>query len=169
MDRLMRALTAWFSIVVIAMAVCGSVALAQTNKACGLVTDAEIQSVLGSKVTMKAGSLATAQTCSGEAPTARVLVRLFTRTGDPSGKTEQAGIDALRKMGAQVEVQSAAGIGCMTATPPASMATMGFNTTCSVTAKSPTIAVIEITAKSQKDMVPMQKLRAVAEKMATRF
>jgi hypothetical protein len=49
------------------------------------------------------------------------------------------------------------------------MAAMGFGTTCTVTIKSPTIAVIEITAKNQKDMVPMEKLRAVAEKMASRL
>jgi hypothetical protein len=30
-------------------------------------------------------------------------------------------------------------------------------------------AVIEIQAKTQKDMAPMEKLRSVAEKMATRF
>ena len=46
---------------------------------------------------------------------------------------------------------------------------MGFGSTCTVTSKAPTFAVMEITAKTQKDMVPMEKLRAVAEKMASRF
>jgi len=165
----MRAMMMWFSIAVIAMAARGGVVLAQANQACGLVTAAELQSALGGAVTLKAGSLGTAQTCSGETPTATVLVRLFKRTGDPTGKTEQAGIDALRKMGAQVEVKATGGISCMTAAPPAKMAAMGFGTTCTVTIKSPTIAVIEITAKNQKDMVPMEKLRAVAEKMASRL
>ena len=46
---------------------------------------------------------------------------------------------------------------------------MGFGSTCTVTSKAPTFAVMEITAKTQNDMVPMEKLRAVAEKMASRY
>jgi hypothetical protein len=133
------------------------------------VTGSELQSALGSNVTLKPSSIGEVQTCGGETQSARVLLRFFTRSGDPSGKTEQAGIDAIRKMGAQVDVKTAGGIMCMTAVPPANMAAMGFGTTCTVTSKAPTFAVIEITAKTQKDMVPMEKLRAVAEKMATRF
>jgi hypothetical protein len=85
---------------------------------------------------------------------------------DPTGKAEQAGIDAIRKMGAQVDVKTSNGIMCMPAVP---LATMGFGTTCTVTSKAPMFAVIEITAKTQMDMVPMEKLRAVAEKMTSRF
>jgi hypothetical protein len=72
-------------------------------------------------------------------------------------------------LGAQVDVKTSGGIMCMTAVPPEKMAAMGFGTTCTVTSKAPTFAVIEITAKTQKDMVSMERLRAVAEKMASRF
>jgi hypothetical protein len=157
------------AVVAIAMAARVGVAQAPVDKACGLVTDSELQSALGSKVTLKPGSIGDVQTCGGETQSARVLVRLFKRSSDPSGRAEQAGIDAIRKMGAQVDVKTAGGIMCMTAVPPANMAAMGFGTTCTVTSKAPTFAVIEITAKTQKDMVPMETLRAVAEKMATRF
>jgi hypothetical protein len=157
------------AVAVIAMAAQTSVAQAPANRACGLVTDSELQSALGSKVTLKAGSIGDVQTCSGETQSARVLVRLFKRIADPSGNAEQAGIDAIRKMGAQVDVKTSGGITCMTAVPPANMAAMGFGTTCTVTNKASTFAVIEITAKTQKDMVPMEKLRAVAEKMASRL
>ena len=170
MIRQTRAISVLVSAVaVIAMAARTSVAQAPANKACGLVTDSELQSALGSKVALKAGSIGDVQTCSGETPSARVLLRFFKRITDRSGNAEQAGIDAIRKMGAQVDVKTSGGIMCMTAVPPAKMAAMGFGTTCTVTSKAPTFAVIEITAKTQKDMVPMEKLRGVAEKMASRF
>ena len=105
--------------------------------------------------------------CSGQGASARVMLRLFTRAGAASGDTEKAGIEAVKKMGAQVDVKTANGITCMTTVPQANLAQMGFGTT--VTSKAPTFAVIEITAKTQKDMVPIEKLRTVAETMATRF
>jgi hypothetical protein len=157
------------AVVLLALTAGTSAAQTTASKACSLVTDGEIEGALGSKVPLKPGSMGNVQTCSGQAPNATVLVRLFTRAGDPSGKTEQAGIDAIKKMGAQVEVKTAGGIMCMTTVPPANMAAMGFMTSCTVSSKAPTYAVIEITAKSQQAMVPLDKLRAVAEKMATRF
>jgi hypothetical protein len=57
----------------------------------------------------------------------------------------------------------------MTTVPPANLAQYGYGTTCTVTSKAPMFAVIEIKAKAQKDMVPMDKLRTIAVKMATRF
>ena len=147
----------------------GLVAQTITAKACNLVTESEVQSVLGAKVTLKNGAIGEVQTCSGEAPTATMMLRLFKRTGDPSGAKEKAGIDAIKKMGAQVDVKTAEGITCMTTVPPANLAQYGYGTTCTVTSKAPVFAVIEITAKAQKDMVPMDKLRTIAEKMATRF
>ena len=147
----------------------GLVAQTTALKACGLVTESEVQSVLGAKVTLKSGAIGDVQTCSGEAPPAAMTIRLFKRTGDPSGAKEKAGIDALKKMGAQVDVKTAEGITCMTTVPPANLAQYGYGTTCTVTSKAPMFAVIEITAKAQKDMVPMDKLRTIAVKMATRF
>ena len=139
------------------------------GKACGLVTETEIQSVLGAKVTLKSGAIGDVQTCSGEASTATMTIRLFRRTGDPSGAKEKAGIEAIKKMGAQVDVKSSGGVTCMTTVPPANLAQYGFSTSCTVTNKAPMFAIIEIQAKTQKDMASMEKLRSVAEKMATRF
>lgn len=61
------------------------------------------------------------------------------------------------------------GVMCMTVVPPANLAAVGFGTTCTVISKAPTFAVIEVTANAQKDMVPMEKLRGLAIKMASRF
>ena len=157
------------AVVLSTVAAQASMAQATGTKACGLVTESELQSALGSKVTLKPGSIGDVQTCSGETPGATVLVRFFKRSTDRSGNAEQAGIEAIKKMGAQVDVKTSGGIMCMTAVPPQSLAAMGFGTTCTVTSKAPTFAVIEITAKTQRDMVPMERLRAVAEKMASRF
>jgi hypothetical protein len=157
------------AVVVIAATAAASMAQAPANRACALVTDSELQSALGSKVTLKAGSIGDVQTCGGETQSVRVLLRFFKRSSDPSGSAEQAGIDTIRKMGAQVDVKTSGGIMCITAVPPENMAAMGYGTTCTVTSKAPTVAVIEITAKTQKEMVPMEKLRSVAEKMASRF
>ena len=169
MIRLARLLVAVSAAIIIATA--GQAGLAQTpaGKACALVTDAELQSALGSRVALKPGSLGNVQTCSGESPNVTVSLRLLTTSKASDGSKEKAGIEAIKKMGAQVDVKTSGGIMCMTVVPPASKAAMGFGTTCTVTSKAPTYAVIEITAKTQKDMVPMEKLRAVAEKMASRF
>ena len=170
MIRLNRTLVVLSAAVIVSvMAGQASLAQAPANKACELVTDVELQSALGSKVTLKPGSLGNVQTCSGESPSATVLVRFLKTSTASSGSPEHSGIDAIKKMGAQVDVKTSGGIMCMTVVPPTNLAAVGFGTTCTVTSKAPTYAVIEITAKTQKDMVPMEKLRAVAEKMASRF
>ena len=70
--------------------------------------------------------------------------------------------------GGKVEVKTFGQVTCSTMVPPPNLAQYGYNTTCSVL-KGETVVAIEVTAKSQKDMVPMEKLRPVAEKMATRI
>lgn len=157
------------AVALLALVDLASAAQSPANKACGLVTEPELEAVLGSRAPLKAGSIGDVQTCGGATPSAKVLVRFFRRTADPSGNVEQAGVDAIRKMGVQVDVKTSGGIMCMTAVPPASMAAMGFGTTCTVTSKAPVFAVIEVTAKTRADMVPMEALRAVAQKMANRF
>ena len=146
-------------------------AQAQTpaGKACGLITESEAQSILGAKVILKDGSLGSAQTCTAESQTATMMLRSFKRTGDASGATEKAGIEAVKKMGTQVDVKTSGGIMCMTTVPPANLAQYGYGTSCTVMSKAPLFAVIEVKSKTPKDMIPMEKLRTVAEKMATRF
>lgn len=158
------------SLVLSTLAAQPSIAQGTGNKACGLVTESELQSTLGWRVTLEPYSTTDdVHMCGGKTESARVLLRVFTRSKDPSGTVEQAGIEAIKKMGAQVDVSTSGGIMCMTVVPPQSMAAMGFGTTCTVTSKAPRFAVIEITAQTHKDMVPMERLRRVAEKMASRF
>ena len=163
-----RALAA-FALTLISGAVRTMVAQAPANKACGLVTASELQTILGGSVTLTPSSIGEVQMCTGKTQTASVVVRLFKRTTDPSGRTEQAGIDAVKRMGAQVDVKTSGGITCMTTVPPPSLTQYGYGTTCTVASKAPIFAVIEVTAKAQKDMVPMERLRAIAERMANRI
>jgi hypothetical protein len=85
-----------------------------------------------------------------------------------NGETERKGMEIMKKMGAQVEVKAFGPVTCSTITPPATMPESGYNTTCSYSKKT-SVAAIEITAKTQKDAVPIDKLRPLAEKMADRF
>ncbi|MGZ5102523.1 MAG: hypothetical protein ACXWBU_17320, partial [Usitatibacter sp.] len=93
------------------------------------------------------------------------MVRTFTRTGDPGVAREQAGVEAMRKMGAQVEVKTFGAITCVATIPSQSMALAGDGTSCTVK-KAPKFAVIEVAAKDRKDMVSMERLRTVAEGIA---
>ena len=144
------------------------------NKACGLVTPSELQGVLGGNVILNGGlSMPGGKTeiCTGQAPTTSVMLRLVTGLDpgrDRSGNKEKAGIELFKKMGAKVDVKTFGSIACSTIEPPAGQMQKGINTTCTVT-KDTAVAGIEVTAKNLKDMVSIDRLRPLAEKMASRF
>jgi hypothetical protein len=142
---------------------------ADANKACALVTQSELEAVLGEKVTLKPGGMEKVLLCNGTTPKASVLLRVATkRDGSGSGDAAKAGIEAARKMGAQVDVKTFGPMTCSTMVPPENLAAYGFNTTCSIT-KGASVAAIEITAKTRADMVSIERLKALADKMAGRF
>ena len=135
--------------------------------ACSLATADELQAALGTKVSglkpqgMQRGS---AQMCVGQTPTATVMLRRAQRSSAP-GK-EAAGIEAAKKMGAQVEVKTDGPITCSSMVPPKNLEQYGFNTTCSVF-KNGQVAAIEVTAKSRANTVTVDALHKVAENMAS--
>jgi hypothetical protein len=140
------------------------------NKACALATSEELQALLGAKVSDLKGTDVPggdAAICMGQTPTARVMLRLAKRS-EQGGGAEAAGIEIAKKMGAQVDVKTFGAVTCSTVIPPANLAQHGFNTTCSIVKKT-NVAAIEVTAKTQKDMIGIDKLRPLAEKMAERF
>ena len=144
---------------------------AEANQACGLATPAEIESALGSSIVLNPMGGGKAEFCTGQVPNAKVVLRLASGLDpgrDRSGAKEKAGLEMMKKMGAQVEVKSLGPIVCSTVVPPAGKEQMGYNTTCTVS-KDTAVAGIEVTAKSQKDMVSIERLRPLAEKMAGRF
>lgn len=138
------------------------------GKACGLATPEELQAAMGGPVTALKShqSAGGGDVCMGQTPTATVLLRLVTRSGKPGA--EAAGVEAARKLGAQVEVKTEGPITCSSMIPPKGLEQYGFNTTCAVF-KSGQVAAVEVAAKSQKDMVPVERLRTLAGLMARRF
>src|SRR6266851_4415796 len=148
---------------------------AETGKACALLTPEEIEAATGLKISAlnpgaAPGSVAnpgTADLCSGATPAATILLRLAKRSG--AAGREAKGIEAVKKMGAQVDVKNFGPITCSALVPPANLAAqVPFNTTCTVT-KGEVVAGIEVTTRTRKDMVSIDKLRPLAEKMAQRF
>jgi hypothetical protein len=133
--------------------------------ACGLLTPAEVETALGARIssfTEGAGGL-----CSAAGPAVTVMLRMAKKGAAPG--REAKGIAVAKQMGAQVDVQTFGATTCSTLVPPPQMAqAMGFNTTCSID-KGDRVAAVEVTAKSQANMVSIEKLRALAEKMTPRF
>ncbi|WHZ27326.1 MAG: hypothetical protein OJF51_002123 [Nitrospira sp.] len=155
-------------VVVVAMMMPTYAAAADGNNACSLATPAEIQTALSSPIVMNSMGN---DLCMGATSNAKVMLRIATGldpTRDRSGAKEKAGLDIVRKMGGQAEAKTFGPIVCSTIQPPPGKDQMGYNTTCTVS-KDTAVAGIEVTAKSQKDMVPIDKLHPVAEKIAGRF
>jgi hypothetical protein len=151
------------------LAAFGESAQAQ-NKACDLVTPRELQSVLGTAVSGMKGQPrpgSDAEICMGQASAYRVMLRLAKRS-DTSGDKEAKGLAMAKQMGAQVDVKKFGDTTCSSFIPPANMQQAGYNTTCSVF-KNGQVGAVEITTTSQKDMVPIETLRLVAEKIAGRL
>jgi len=87
---------------------------------------------------------------------------------DRSGSKEKAGMEMLKQMGGQVEVRTFGPIVCSTLEPPTDKQQMGYNTTCTVN-KDTAMAGIEFTANKKSDMLPIDRVHGLAEKVAGRF
>lgn len=145
-------------------------AQAANNKACTLLTPAELEPVAGKVAEFKSiAATAEAQVCSARSVKGSVMLRWSkSKSKADSAKAAAQGVAAARDMGATVDVKTFGPITCSTMIPPANMTQYGFNTTCSV-AKGDAVAAVEIGARFKKDMVSIDKLRPLAEKLATRF
>lgn len=143
-------------------------AFADSNKACALATPAELEGLLGEAVPVTPqGAMEGGSICGGANSKATVILRVARARGS-SADAAKAGADIARKSGAQVDIQTFGPMTCSTTIPPDNLAGYGFNTTCSLT-KDKSVAAIEVTSKKKADMVPIDKLKPVAEKMSSRF
>jgi len=171
-----RLFSRWLAVATMVGAVVVMVAPANAadgNKACVLVTPADLEVVLGTTVTLSGGQMSggKVEICSGQAMSLKVMLRLVTGLDpgrDRSGAKEKAGIEAVKKLGVQVDVKTFGPMVCVTMEPLAGKEQMGYNTTCTVS-KDTALAGIEIAANNKNDMVSIEKLRPLAEKMAERF
>jgi len=140
------------------------------NKACGLVSPPEIESILDGKVAWNGSASLPGDTihiCAGQAANARITLLLVTGVaseGDRSDSKGKARLELVRQMGEQVEIKTFGPIVCSTLEPPSGQQHIGYSTTCTVS-KGTTMAGIEVTANNKEAMLPIERLRPVAEKM----
>src|SRR5215472_2905701 len=87
---------------------------ATDNKACSLLTFAEVQAATGLKLSGWRAQPQTGQSdaalCNGDAGTATVLLRMATRTG--LADRESKGVAIAKQMGAQVDVKTFGPVTC---------------------------------------------------------
>ena len=162
----------WSAIMTLTIQVTSAAATGD-NKACELLNESEIASLLGADVALKGGAMPGGKThiCSGQAANTRIMLRLVTGLDpgrDRSGSKEKAGLDIVKQMGGQVEVKTFGPIVCSTVEPPAGKDQMGYNTTCTVS-NDTAMAGIEVTANTKQAMIPIERLRPLTEKMMGRF
>ncbi len=154
--------------VTIAFVLAAPAGAAEKNKACDLVTPAELEAVVGAAVTLTPqGKMEGGAICTGSSAKGRLLLRLA-KSRPGAEDAAKAGIESARKMGFQGDVETFGPITCSTLLPPENLAAHGFNTTCTVT-KDKSVAGVEFTAKTKADMIPIERLKPLAEKMAGRF
>jgi hypothetical protein len=155
--------------IILAAGILTAALAAGANQACALLSAAEFENLLGAGISSLTGSaMGTAQMCSGHTPAATILLRLA-KQSDAAKIAGVKGVEVLRKMGFQIDIKTFGPMTCSALVPPQSMVPQyGFNTTCSVV-KGGQVAAVEITAKRKADAVPIEKLRPLAEKMASRF
>jgi hypothetical protein len=148
---------------------------AADNKACKLLTPAELEPVVGGKLSAFQGqSIGTADVCTASSANAGVILRFSKQTETASsGRSSPADavakqLENLRKMGARVEVKTFGTITCHTVLQSESVPMHGCDTFCMVS-KGDTVGSVQITAWAEKDVVQIDKLHSLAEKMAGRF
>jgi hypothetical protein len=169
----MNRLIAVFAFVLLA---CSLPACAQVDP-CKLLTSAEIESALGAKVTF-AGSAqwGATPTCAGGSAAKHMSVMVMFAPGgkaddpkwaDPLGYLEQVSRQSGNSIKAQMEFKRfGSSMLCSTLIPPKPGP---YSTQCLVVKKPTGMASIAILVPMQQDMVPIDKLRPLAEKMAGRF
>jgi hypothetical protein len=154
-------------------------AIAQVNP-CSLLTPAEIESALGGKLSGFGGNApmsATMPTCSGVMPNHASVMVMFAagdaktaadpKWADPLGYLEQLGRQSANSVKAQFDAKRfGSSILCTTLIPPKPGP---YSTQCMGVKKPTGMATITVLVRTQQDMVPMDKLRPLAEKMLGRF
>ena len=163
----------------LALLVASLPAVAQVDP-CKLLTPAEIESALGGKLSGYGGNApmsATMPTCTGVMPNRASVMVMFAagdaksaadpKWADPLGYLEQMGRQSANSVKAQFEAKRfGSSILCTTLIPPKPGP---YSTQCMAVKKPTGMATITIMVKTQQEMVSMETLRTLAEKMLGRF
>jgi len=155
-------------------------AVAQVNP-CKLLTAAEIESALGGKLSGYGGNApmsATIPTCAGGILPKRMSVMVMFAAGDaksaadpkwadPLGYLEQMSRQSANSIKAQLDAKRfGSSILCTALIPPKQGP---YSTQCMAVKKPTGMATITVLVPAQQDMVSMDTLRPLAEKMLGRF
>jgi len=172
----MNRLIAVFAFVLLAFSL---PACAQVNP-CSLLTPAEIESVVGAKLSGFGGNSpmsATIPTCSGVAKNRLSVMVMFAagdaksaadpKWADPLGYLEQMSRQSANSIKAQLDVKRfGSSILCTALIPPKQGP---YSTQCMAVKKPTGMATITVLVGAQQDMVSIDKLRPLAERMLGRF
>ena len=170
----MNRLVAVFAFVLLAFSL---PACAQVDP-CKLLTAAEIESALGAKITFAGNrQMGDMPTCAGAAPNRMSVMVMFAagdaksaadpKWADPLGYLEQMSRQSANSIKAQLDAKRfGSSILCTALIPPKPGP---YSTQCMAVKKPTGMATITILVSSQQNMVPMDKLRPLAEKMLGRF
>jgi hypothetical protein len=85
-----------------------------------------------------------------------------------NGEAERKGVEAAKKMGIQVDVVTDGDLSCSTMIPPAAMAQVGYNTTCTIFREGVVVGV-EVTVASQKEMATTETVKELVRKARSRM
>lgn len=150
-------------------------AVAQVN-ACSLLTPAEIESVLGIKLSGFGSGLPTGPTptCSGIAKNHASVFVMFTpgqpndpNWADPLGFLEDQSRASAKSINAQMGAKRfGSSIPCTRLIP---LKQGPYSTQCMAVKKPTGMGSISVMVKTQQDMVPIDKLHLLAEKMLGRL
>ncbi|MBI5026695.1 MAG: hypothetical protein HZC12_08250 [Nitrospirae bacterium] len=132
--------------------------------ACKLLSAGEIEAVVGGKVG-RSGALETTEMCQMMAGTYFVTVRRFAKK-DADTKHASEGIEKAKKMGIKMTEEKHGNTTCSTAI--GNSRTPAYITGCTVD-KGGVIVGVEVMSPSEAQMVPVSKLRPLAEKAAGRL
>ena len=165
----MNRFTAVFALLMLASC---SIAGAQAKNPCTFLTPAEIESVLGIKVSglTTPGEAGGTQTCSGVAGKRMSVMLMYVtsnqKVADPMGYLEAESRKAANSIGAQMDVKRFGPILCTTLIPPKQGP---YSTQCMVLKPPSSMASIAVMVITQQEMVSIDKLHILAEKMLRRF
>ena len=149
-----------------------SLATAQSRNPCTLLSKAEIESVVGGPISGLDGSnnLGGTQTCSGVVAKRMSVMLMYVtsnqKVADPMGYLEAESRKAANSIGAQMDVKKFGPILCTTLIPPKQGP---YSTQCMVIKPPSSMASIAVMVAKQQEMVSIDKLHILAEKMLRRF
>jgi len=151
-------------------------ALAQVNP-CSLLTQSEIESALGVKLAGfgSGGQAGVTSICQGVVRNRMSVMVMFAsgqnandkKWADPLGELERQSRESANSIKAQMEVKRfGSSILCTTLVPPKPGP---YSTQCMVVKKPTGMASVSVLVPAQQDMVSIDKLRPLAEKMGGRL